>query len=82
MLGVRKVIWIPTGMIEDTATLRGALATHIQVPELDGVAIPHAGVYTMFGVNGHPDGVHSLRWTEHGRARANNADGSSAPHRG
>ena len=55
MLGVRKVIWIPTGMIEDTATLRGALATHIQVPELDGVAIPHAGVYTMFGVNGHPD---------------------------
>ena len=55
MLGARKVIWIPTGVIEDTGTFRGALGTHVQVPDLDGVSIPHAGVYTMFGVNGHPD---------------------------
>ena len=55
MLGARKVIWIPTGVIEDTSTSRGALGTHITVPELQGVSIPHAGVYTMFAVNGHPD---------------------------
>ena len=55
MLGARKVIWITTGVIEDTGTFRGALGTHIQVPEFQGVSVPHAGVYTMFGVNGHPD---------------------------
>ena len=33
MLGVQKVIWIPTGVIEDSGTFRGALGTHIQVPE-------------------------------------------------
>jgi hypothetical protein len=55
MLGVKKIIWVPTGMIEDTATFRGALAQHIHVPRLNGLDIPHAGVYTMFGVNGHAD---------------------------
>jgi agmatine deiminase len=55
MLGVKKFIWVPTGMIEDTGTFRGALARHIQVPRLNGLDIPHAGVYTMFGVNGHAD---------------------------
>ena len=55
MLGARKVIWIPTGVIEDTGTFRSPLGTHISVPEFQGVSIPHAGVYTMFGVNGHPD---------------------------
>lgn len=55
LLGVRKMIWIPTGVVEDTGTFRGALGKHIQVPALQGVPIPHAGVYTMFGVNGHSD---------------------------
>ena len=55
MLGTKKIIWVPTGMIEDTGTFRGALAQHIRVPRLNGLDIPHAGVYTMFGVNGHPD---------------------------
>ena len=55
MLGVKKFIWVPTGMIEDTGTFRGALAQHIHVPRLNGLDIPHAGVYTMFGVNGHTD---------------------------
>jgi agmatine deiminase len=55
MLGVKKIIWIPTGVIEDTGTFRGALATHIRVPRVNGIEIPHAGVYTMFGVNGHAD---------------------------
>ena len=55
MLGVRKFIWVPTGVIEDNGTFRGALARHIRVPEFDGIDIPHAGVYTMFTTNGHPD---------------------------
>ncbi len=55
MLGVRKIIWLPTGVIEDTGTFRGALAKHIRVPRLDGVEIPHAGVYTLFTTNGHAD---------------------------
>jgi agmatine deiminase len=55
MLGVKKFIWVPTGMIEDTGTFRGALAQHIRVPRLNGLDIPHAGVYAMFGVNGHAD---------------------------
>ncbi|MCM3870971.1 MAG: agmatine deiminase family protein, partial [Pyrinomonadaceae bacterium] len=55
MLGVEKVIWIPTGVIEDTGTFRGALGKHIQVPSVDGINIPHAGVYTLFTTNGHPD---------------------------
>ena len=55
MLGVEKVIWIPTGVIEDTGTFRGALGKHIQVPRVDGVDIPHAGAYTLFTTNGHPD---------------------------
>jgi agmatine deiminase len=55
MLGVRKVIWIPTGVVEDNGTFRGALAKHIHVPRFDGVDIPHAGVYTLFTTNGHTD---------------------------
>lgn len=57
MLGVRKVIWIPTGVVEDNGTFRGRLATHIHVPSLDGIDIPHTGVYTLFTTNGHPDEV-------------------------
>ena len=55
MLGVQKVIWVPTGVVEDNGTFRGALAPHIQVPTLDGVDIPHSGVYTVFTTNGHVD---------------------------
>lgn len=55
MLGVKKIIWVPTGVIEDNATFRGALAPHIRVPNVDGIDIPHAGVYTVFTTNGHPD---------------------------
>jgi len=55
MLGVRKVIWLPTGIAEDNATFRGPLATHIHVPRLDGIDVPHAGVYTLFTTNGHAD---------------------------
>ena len=57
MLGVRKIIWVPTGIIEDNATFRGRLATHIQVPSFNGIGIPHTGVYTLFTTNGHPDEV-------------------------
>ncbi len=57
MLGVRKVIWVPTGVIEDNGTFRGRLATHIHVPSLNGIDIPHTGVYTLFTTNGHPDEV-------------------------
>ena len=57
MLGVRKVIWIPTGIVEDQGTFRGALAKHIHVPDLGGIRIPHAGVYTVFTTNGHADEV-------------------------
>jgi agmatine deiminase len=55
VLGVKKVIWIPAGVIEDTGTFRGALGKHVSIGSFDGVEIPHAGVYTMFGTNGHPD---------------------------
>ncbi len=55
MLGAKKVIWIPTGVIEDNGTFRGALAPHIHVPMLEGIDIPHAGVYTLFTTNGHTD---------------------------
>jgi hypothetical protein len=55
MLGARKVIWVPTGIIEDNGTYRGALGKHIRVPSFDGVDIPHAGVYTLFTTNGHID---------------------------
>jgi agmatine deiminase len=55
MLGARKFIWIPTGIIEDSGTFRGALAKHIRLQEFDGITIPHTGVYTMYGTNGHAD---------------------------
>jgi agmatine deiminase len=63
MLGVKKIIWVSTGVIEDTGTHRGALAKHIRVSKLNGIDIPHAGVYTMFGVNGHADEF--LRFVAH-----------------
>ena len=55
LLGVKKFIWVPTGVIEDQGTFRGALGQHIRVGRFDGFDIPHAGVYTMFTTNGHPD---------------------------
>ncbi len=55
MLGVEKVIWIPAGIIEDMGTFRGALGKHIHVPRVNGIDIPHPGVYTLFTTNGHPD---------------------------
>jgi agmatine deiminase len=55
MLGARKVIWVPTGIVEDNGTFRGPLGTHVHVPRFDGVDIPHAGVYTLFTTNGHID---------------------------
>jgi hypothetical protein len=55
MLGVRKVIWVPTGIVEDNGTFRGPLGTHIHVPAYDGIDVPHAGVYTLFTTNGHID---------------------------
>ncbi len=55
MLGVKKFIWVPTGVIEDNGTFRGPVGTHIRVTKFDGTDIPHAGVYTMFTTNGHPD---------------------------
>jgi hypothetical protein len=55
MLGARKIIWVPTGVVEDNATFRGPQATHIRVPRLNGIDIPHAGVYTCFTTNGHSD---------------------------
>jgi agmatine deiminase len=57
MLGVQKVIWIPTGVVEDNGTYRGPQATHIHVPAVDGADVPHAGFYTMFTTNGHTDEV-------------------------
>jgi agmatine deiminase len=57
LLGARKVIWIPTGIVEDNGTFRGALAPHIRVPRFEGVDIEHAGVYTVFTTNGHIDEV-------------------------
>lgn len=55
MLGARKVIWVPTGIVEDNGTFRGPLAKHIHVPSLNGIDIPHPGVYTLFTTNGHSD---------------------------
>ncbi len=55
MLGAKKVIWIPTGVVEDNGTFRGPQATHIHVPKLKGIDIPHAGVYMLFTTNGHTD---------------------------
>jgi agmatine deiminase len=63
MLGVKKLIWVPTGVIEDNGTYRGAVGTHVHVPEQGGVEIPHAGVYTAFTTNGHPDEY--LRFVAH-----------------
>jgi agmatine deiminase len=54
-LGARKIIWVPTGIVEDNATFRGRLAPHLSVPVLDGEAVPHSGVYTVFTTNGHVD---------------------------
>ena len=55
MLGAKKVIWLPTGVVEDDGPYRGALMKDIRVPSFEGRPIPHAGVYTMFTTNGHAD---------------------------
>ncbi len=44
MLGAKKVIWVPTGIVEDNGTFRGPQGKHVHVPSYDGVDIPHAGV--------------------------------------
>ena len=54
-LGVRKVIWLPTGVVEDDGPYRGALMKDLRVPSFEGMAVPHAGVFTMFTTNGHAD---------------------------
>jgi agmatine deiminase len=55
MLGVKKVIWVPTGVVEDNGTYRGVLAAYIHVRRLNDIDIPHSGVYTVFTTNGHVD---------------------------
>ena len=54
-LGVNKLIWLPTGVIEDDATFRGPIARHIRIGEYDGHKILHDGVYTLYTTNGHGD---------------------------
>jgi agmatine deiminase len=54
-LGVQKIIWIPTGVVEDDGAFRGALFKDIKIPEYNGITIPHAGVYPVFTTNGHAD---------------------------
>ena len=54
-LGARKCIWVPTGVIEDDAPYRGAIAAHLQIDEFDGRRVGHAGVYPSMTTNGHAD---------------------------
>jgi agmatine deiminase len=79
LLGVAKLIWVPTGVIEDAGTFRGALAPHLRVPAFGGFDVPHAGVYTMFGTNGHPDEF--LRFVSHDTVVLAKTDVSDAPAR-
>ena len=55
MLGVKKVIWVPTGIVEDNGTFRGRSPNTSTSPNSTGVQIPHAGVYMLFPTNGHAD---------------------------
>jgi len=54
-LGVRKLIWLPTGVYEDEGTFRGPIARQFQVKEYEGKTINHPGVYTLYTTNGHGD---------------------------
>ena len=54
-LGVRKMIWLPTGVYEDEGTFRGPIARQFQVKEHEGATIRHPGVYTLYTTNGHGD---------------------------
>ena len=54
-LGVRKLIWFPTGVYEDEGTFRGPIATQFRVNEHNGKKIDHAGVWTLYTTNGHGD---------------------------
>ena len=54
-LGARKVIWLPTGVIEDDAPFRGPVAAHLRVVEYAGRRLSHAGVYPSTTTNGHAD---------------------------
>jgi len=79
MLGVRKIIWVPTGVIEDQGTFRGAVGKHIQVPRLDGIDIPHPGVYSVFTTNGHADDF--LRFISHDTVVLAEEAGTNSPAR-
>jgi len=54
-LGVKKIIWVPTGLIEDTGTFRGPVGRHLHITEFQGKAVDHPGVYTLYTTNGHAD---------------------------
>ena len=54
-LGVRKLIWLPTGVYEDEGTFRGPIARQFRIGEYEGKPIKHAGVYTLYTTNGHGD---------------------------
>ena len=54
-LRVRKLIWVPTGVYEDTGTFRGPIARQFHVPQFEGHPIQHAGVYPLYTTNGHGD---------------------------
>ena len=57
-LDVRKVLWVPTGVIEDDAPFRGPIGQHLEVGEYEGRRVCHAGVYpvtTTISTNGHAD---------------------------
>jgi agmatine deiminase len=77
LLGVKKFICVPTGVIEDQGTYRGALGQHIRVERFGGFDIPHAGAYTMFTTNGHPDEY--LRFVSHDTVVIAEAEVSADP---
>jgi agmatine deiminase len=74
---VKKFICVPTGVIEDQGTYRGALGQHIRVERFGGFDIPHAGAYTMFTTNGHPDEY--LRFVSHDTVVIAEAEVSADP---
>ena len=53
--GVRKVLWVPTGVIEDDAPFRGPIARQLQVGAFEGRRVGHVGVYPLTTTNGHAD---------------------------
>ena len=54
-LGVRKLIWLPTGVYEDEGTFRGPIGRQFQIKQFEGKTIQHPGVYTLYTTNGHGD---------------------------